>query len=1216
MVQTTSHIFSGKVDIASNLKVGSSRLFVDTENNRVGINESDPDASLHVTGNAYIETNVGIGSTINLEGATGNVTVSGNVHATGVKVNGINVALDPDLSDNASRISVLETDATSNHNRIVALEELNIDDIRTDMTSNAGRIDDMFTANTVQSGLISAITLDMTSNAGRINDMFAANTVQRNLISAITIDMTSNAGRIDDLLTANTVQRNLISAITIDMTSNAGRIDDLLTANTVQRDLITDITDDMTSNAGRIDLIITDMTSNAGRIDDMFAANTVQSGLITDITLDMTSNSGRIDGLDTRIGNLETANNVQESLINTLITSNADIWSNLADNVTRITVLEDDMASNAGRITNLMTSNVDIWSNLAANVIRITNLETANTVQRDLITDITGDMTSNAGRIDVIISDVLSNALRLNQMFAANTVQGGLITAITTDMTSNAGRIDDLFAANTVQGGLITDITTDMTSNAGRIDDLFTANTVQGGLITDITTDMTSNAGRIDDLFAANTVQGGLITDITTDMTSNAGRIDDLFAANTVQSGLITDITTDMASNAARVQYITTVADTTFIASNLEVTGNIFMRGDRFVVESETKLINDAVIGIANNNTLSTTDVGVVMQRPDANVALIHHGSGSGSYPDQFTMGYTQSTLTDGDITTDEANIFTLNVLGNVTAQNNITSTTSTVSNVTTMGTTKTFVVTMSSASGGNKYYIDGYLQASLELHQHQTYIFDLSSSTLSGHPFVFDSSNSNDGTTNSDPYYTTGITSTGVYGSTEKRTFVVPAGAPTTLYYYCTAHTGMGATISISPTAELIVSGRVVASGNVEASAFIGDGTKLTGVALSADMTSNVDRIEVLETSNVDIWSNLASNVDRIEALETSNVNIWSNLASNVDRIEALETSNVNIWSNLASNVDRIEALETSNVNIWSNLASNVDRIEALETSNVNIWSNLASNVVRIVALENNGIISNSSGINSIIQGDIVYASADSTLQTLAVGASGEVLKVVGGVPAWATESGGAAGVLVSNSVGITTGFTQGDIIYASADNTLSKLALGSSGQVLKSDGTDVVWGTDGGGGSTVWLTNGNKIHYDADNVGIGTSTPAFKLDVHGTANVGALTATTLSVGGADVALDADMTANAVRVDALYTGTTGQLIYGTGTDTLGKLDIGTTGHVLKVAGGVPKWEAESGGGGGGGQWTGTSEIYFEGNVGISNTDPDHDLSVGSNFIY
>jgi hypothetical protein len=133
----------------------------------------------------------------------------------------------------------------------------------------------------------------------------------------------------------------------------------------------------------------------------------------------------------------------------------------------------------------------------------------------------------------------------------------------------------------------------------------------------------------------------------------------------------------------------------------------------------------------------------------------------------------------------------------------------STVSNAMTLGTTKTFVVTMTNASGGNKYYIDGYLQASLELHQGQTYIFDLSSGTLSDHPFIFSESNSNDGTTNGTPY-TTGITTTGTYGSTEKRTFIVPTGAPTTLYYYCTAHSGMGASASISPTAKLIVSGRV----------------------------------------------------------------------------------------------------------------------------------------------------------------------------------------------------------------------------------------------------------------------------------------------------------------------------------------------------------------------------------------------------------------------
>ena len=44
-------------------------------------------------------------------------------------------------------------------------------------------------------------------------------------------------------------------------------------------------------------------------------------------------------------------------------------------------------------------------------------------------------------------------------------------------------------------------------------------------------------------------------------------------------------------------------------------------------------------------------------------------------------------------------------------------------------------------------------------------------------------------------------------------------------------------------------------------------------------------------------------------------------------------------------------------------------------------------------------------------------------------------------------------------------TTYTQGDLLYASAANTLAKLSLGTSGQVLASDGTDVQWqDLDGG--------------------------------------------------------------------------------------------------------------------------------------------------------
>ena len=46
-----------------------------------------------------------------------------------------------------------------------------------------------------------------------------------------------------------------------------------------------------------------------------------------------------------------------------------------------------------------------------------------------------------------------------------------------------------------------------------------------------------------------------------------------------------------------------------------------------------------------------------------------------------------------------------------------------------------------------------------------------------------------------------------------------------------------------------------------------------------------------------------------------------------------------------------------------------------------------------------------------------------------------------------------------------------------------------------------------------------------------------------------------------------------------LSTFTTGDLVYASGTDTLAKRSIGTTGQVLTVSGGVPAWSAPAGGG-------------------------------------
>ena len=95
----------------------------------------------------------------------------------------------------------------------------------------------------------------------------------------------------------------------------------------------------------------------------------------------------------------------------------------------------------------------------------------------------------------------------------------------------------------------------------------------------------------------------------------------------------------------------------------------------------------------------------------------------------------------------------------------------------------KSFTVTASSG----KYFIDGVEQATLTLYEGTTYTFNNTSHPT--HPFRFS-------TTASPSYsdYTTGVTNP----STATVTFVVPVGAPSTLYYYCAAHNGMGGQINI----------------------------------------------------------------------------------------------------------------------------------------------------------------------------------------------------------------------------------------------------------------------------------------------------------------------------------------------------------------------------------------------------------------------------------
>ena len=120
--------------------------------------------------------------------------------------------------------------------------------------------------------------------------------------------------------------------------------------------------------------------------------------------------------------------------------------------------------------------------------------------------------------------------------------------------------------------------------------------------------------------------------------------------------------------------YITQSTNTTIISSNLEIHGNVMVVGNSFAIESNSFVIKDRIIGIANNNSSHLLDVGIVMQHPGKNIGLIHHGAATENDPHDhtFTIGYTQNTLTDNHIL-DDSNLITVEILGNLVTQNNLT---------------------------------------------------------------------------------------------------------------------------------------------------------------------------------------------------------------------------------------------------------------------------------------------------------------------------------------------------------------------------------------------------------------------------------------------------------------------------------------------------------------------------------------------------------------
>ena len=234
-----------------------------------------------------------------------------------------------------------------------------------------------------------------------------------------------------------------------------------------------------------------------------------------------------------------------------------------------------------------------------------------------------------------------------------------------------------------------------------------------------------------------------------------------------------------------------------------------------------------------------------IIQGKNLNLGAVNAVSFSGDFTGNATGIITSSAIKVGQLT---ASSFVGDFTGTATSMARGTgfeagTVTSTAANV-------TYTVTVS----GGDFYLDSLQQPTPTLYPGATYTFDQSDSTNGTHPLRFATAADAAGSTE----YTDGVTTNGTPGSAGAWTkIVVPRNAPTPLYYYCTNHSGMGASINITNKLQGAVTGDVTGSttgiagtvvqgtnihvGVVTATSLYGDGSNLTGIAATNFNTQTV---------------------------------------------------------------------------------------------------------------------------------------------------------------------------------------------------------------------------------------------------------------------------------------------------------------------------------------------------------------------------------------
>jgi hypothetical protein len=617
------------------------------------------------------------------------------------------------------------------------------------------------------------------------------------------------------------------------------------------------------------------------------------------------------------------------------------------------------------------------------------------------------------------------------------------------------------------------------------------------------------------------------------------------------------------------------------ISGNVEITGNISVLGNSFAITSNDLIINDRIIDIANTNSSTTLDIGILMEHPGKNIFIGHHTSPH----DHFSIGYTDAGYSADQVEWTGTDHITANVWGHLITQNTVT------------------------VQYGNVYIVDGGLGIGIGDGEND----DVPDSKLyvTGNAHI----TSNISTASN-------VLITGIAAATSKTTgaLQVTGGVGISGDIYATdanlenveadSVTVTDTTHSTSKDtgAIIVTTGGVGVESNIHttnlfATSHIGVGTTATSNVLDIRGTANVGALVTTSTHISDTTTStttttgalkVAGGISTQEKLNVGGVTkVWDNTNAASKTVAALiVVGGVGVTGDIHATDANLENVEADSVTVTDTTHStskdtgaiivttggigveaNIHSTNVFATSHIGVGTTATSNTFDVRGTANVGAlvttsthISDTTTSTTTTTGALKVAGGISTQEKLNVGG---VTKVWDNTNAGATNQG---------ALQVVGGLGVGQTIFAADMSSGSVTVTDTTHSTSKDTGAIIV--TTGGLGVEANVHSTNV--FATSHIGIGTSATSNTFDVRGTANVGALVTTSTHIS--------DTTTST-------TTTTGALKVAGGISTQEKLNVG---GVTKV------WDNTNAGA------TNEGAVQIVGGLGVGQTIFAADMSSGS----